>query len=106
MRQLKDFVEMCKLTNCSSDAEYSSYVKRRNLEEAKSNTLDPMAYERSEPIAETFLGNRMSKSTTAWWIMWMKINQEDGWSGFTGLLYPGKTIPQMEQTNTLTNCER
>ena len=83
---------------------FRATLKDGNLEEAKKQyPLIRMAYERSEPIAETS-GNRMSRSTTVWWIMWMKINQKMAGQVSTGLSVSfGKTILQMEQTNTLTN---
>lgn len=62
---------------------FSETLKSGNLEEAKKQyPLIRMAYERSEPIAESF-GESDVKITTVWLITWTKINQKTVGQGST-----------------------
>ena len=62
-----------------------------------------MAYERSEPIAETFGESDVKIDYRL--VDYVDENKsEEGWSGFHRLSVSfGKTIPQMAQTNMQTN---
>ena len=95
--EYKDFVEM-QIDQLLKDTEgFRATLKDGNLEEAKKLMNVPNRLLKPS-------GNRMSKSTTVWWIMWMKINQKMAGQVSTGLNVSfGKTILQMGQTNTLTN---
>ena len=45
-------------------------------------TLIRMAYERSEPVPNSLGESDVQDRLPVWWIMWVKYNHEDGWSGF------------------------